>query len=80
MKTTIDISAPLLREAKRLAARDGVTLKTFVERGLQRVISERKQATPFKLRRASVKGEGLQPGVRDASWEQLLDMAYEGRG
>ena len=80
MKTTIDISDPLLREAKRLAMREGVTLKALIERGLHRVISERKQAPPFKLRQASVKGMGLQPGVRNASWEQLLDMAYEGRG
>ena len=80
MKTTVDISDPLLREAKKLAAREGVTLKTLIERGLHRVVSERKQVTPFKLRRASVKGKGLQPGVRNASWEQLLDMAYEGRG
>ena len=80
MKTTVDISDPLLREAKRLAAREGVTLKTLIERGLHRVVSETKSAATFRLRQASVKGRGLQPGVRHASWEQLRDMAYEGRG
>lgn len=80
MKTTVDISDPLLREAKRLAAREGVTLKTLIERGLHRVVSETRPTTKFKLRRASVKGKGLQPGVRHASWEQLLDLIYEGRG
>lgn len=79
MKTTVDISEPLLRQAKRLAAREGVTLKTLIERGLHRVVSENHSAATFKLRRASVKGKGLQSGVRDASWEQLRDMAYEGR-
>lgn len=79
MKTTVDISDPLLREAKRLAAREGVTLKALIERGLHRVVSETKPDATFKLRRASVKGKGLQSGVRDASWEQLRDMAYEGR-
>ena len=80
MKTTVDISDPLLREAKRLAAREGVTLKALIERGLYRIVSETKPAAAFKLRQASVTGKGLQPGVRQASWEQLLEMAYECRG
>lgn len=80
MKTTVDISDPLLREARKLAAREGVTLRTLIERGLHRVVSETKQGAPFKLRRASVKGKGVQPGVRNASWEQLRELSYEGRG
>jgi hypothetical protein len=80
MKTTVEISDPLLREARKLAAREGVTLRTVIERGLHRVITETKQGTPFKLRRASFKGKGLQPELRHASWERVRDLAYEGRG
>ncbi|HTB39611.1 MAG TPA: hypothetical protein VK777_21155 [Reyranella sp.] len=80
MKTTVEISDPLLREARKLAAREGVTLRTVIERGLHRVITETKQGTPFKLRRASFKGKGLQPDLRHASWERIRDLAYEGRG
>jgi hypothetical protein len=80
MKTTIDISDALLREAKKVAAREGVTLKTLVERGLHRVVAETKQAPRFKLRRASFKGNGLQAELRDASWETIRDLAYERRG
>ena len=80
MKTTIEISDPLLREARKLAAREGITLRTVVERGLRRVVAEAKPGTPFKLRRASFKGRGLQADLRDASWEKLRDLAYEGRG
>jgi hypothetical protein len=80
MKTTVEISDPLLREARKLAAREGVTLRTLIERGLQRVVTETKQNAPFKLRRASVKGKGLQPGAQNASWDQLRDLSYEGRG
>src|ERR1700747_2063188 len=73
MKTTIEISDPLLREARKLAERDGVTLRALVERGLRRVVAETKPAAPFKLRRASFKGRGLpacfQPGLHDASWD-----------
>jgi hypothetical protein len=80
MKTTVEISDPLLREARKLAAREGVTLRTVIERGLHRVIAETKQGTPFKLRRASFKGKGLRPDLRHASWERVRDLAYEGRG
>ena len=80
MKTTVEISDPLLREARKLAAREGVTLRTLVERGLRRVVAETKPSAPFKLRKASFKGRGLQPALRDASWDKLRDLAYAGRG
>ena len=80
MKTTIEISDPLLREARKLAEREGVTLRALVERGLRRVVTETKAVAPFKLRRASFKGKGQQADVRGASWSRLRDLAYEGRG
>lgn len=80
MKTTIEISDPLLQRARQLAAREGVTLRALVERGLQRVLAERKRGKPFRLRKASFRGQGLQPGARGASWEELRERAYEGRG
>jgi hypothetical protein len=76
MKTTVEISDSLLREARRLAAREGVTLRALVERGLHRVIAETKHRAPFKLRRASFKGKGLQSEFRHASWEQVRDLVY----
>jgi hypothetical protein len=75
MKTTVEISDSLLREARKLAAREGVTLRTLVERGLHRVVSETRRRTPFKLRRASFKGKGLQPQAREAAWDRLRDLA-----
>jgi hypothetical protein len=80
MKTTIEIADPLLREARKLAEREGVTLRALVERGLRRVVTETKPGAPFKLRRVSFKGEGLQADARGASWGRLRDLAYEGRG
>jgi hypothetical protein len=78
MKTTIEISDPLLREARDLAAREGVTLRTLVERGLRRVVSDIPTGKRFQLRRASFKGQGLQDGM--ASWGAVRDASYEGRG
>jgi hypothetical protein len=80
MKTTVEISDSLLREARSLAAREGVTLRTLVERGLHRVIADTKHGTRFKLRRASFKGKGLQPELQHASWDRLRDLAYEDHG
>ena len=80
MKTTIEISDPLLRDARKLAEREGTTLRALVERGLRRVVAETKTGAPFKLRKASFKGRGLQDDLRDASWEELRDLSYEGRG
>ena len=80
MKTTVEISDPLLNAARALAAREGVTLRTLVERGLRRVVSETKRPAPFKLRRASFKGKGLRTEFQGASWERLRERVYEGRG
>ena len=59
MKTTVEIPDPLLREIRKLAAREGVTLRALVERGLHRVVADSKERPAFKLRRASFKGNGL---------------------
>jgi len=80
MKTTIEISDSLLEEAKKLAAKEGTTVRAFVEQGLRRVLSERKRRGVFRLRKASFKGNGLQPGVASGSWERIRDTIYEGRG
>jgi hypothetical protein len=79
MKTTIDISDPLLEQAKRLAVKEGTTLKTIFERGLKKVLAERKSGPAFRLRDASVGGEGLQQGVQGLSWDRIRELAYEGR-
>ncbi|MBZ5562167.1 MAG: type II toxin-antitoxin system VapB family antitoxin [Acidobacteriia bacterium] len=80
MKTTIDIPNSLLKQAKSIASREHTTVKALVEEGLRRVTAERKRAKPFKLRKVSFRGEGLQPGMAGASWQQIRDAAYEGRG
>ena len=80
MKTTIEISDALLSEVRKIAAREGVTLRTLVERGIHRVVAEAKRRSRFKLRRASFKGKGLRPDLRDATWDKLRDLAHDHRG
>jgi hypothetical protein len=80
MKTTLDIPDPLLREARKVAARERTTLRALVEQGLRRVIAEKNRKPAFRLRKASFKGRGLRPELADAGWDRLRDRAYEGRG
>jgi hypothetical protein len=80
MKTTLDIPEPLLRDARKLAAREGTTLKALVEQGLRQIVDDRKRSRSFRLRKVTFNGRGLRPEVRNASWEQLRALAYEGRG
>lgn len=80
MKTTVDIADALLDEARRLAERQGVTLRALVERGLNRVLADAQEHSAFKLRRASFKGEGLREAFRDAPWDRIRDAVYRDRG
>jgi hypothetical protein len=79
MKTTLDIADPLLKEARKVAAREGTTLRALVEQGLRKVVSESKQRRGFRLRKASYSGRGLRPELADAGWDRIRDLAYEGR-
>ena len=46
MKTTVEISDALLKEARRVAARRNVTLRTLIEEGLRQVV---KTGTAWKI-------------------------------
>lgn len=74
MKTTVNISDSLLEEARKIAARDKTTVRDLIERGLRKILAERKGARDFRLRKATFKGNGLQPGVADANWERIRDL------
>jgi Arc/MetJ family transcription regulator len=80
MKTTIDIADPLLTEAKRVAAAEGITLRQLVEDGLRRILAERSPQERFCLRDASVGGQGVQPGLEEGDWSRIRGKIYKGRG
>jgi hypothetical protein len=77
MKTTVEISDPLLEQAKELASEQGLTLRNLIENGFRSVIASHASSTskPFKLRDGSFKGRGgLQPGV---NWSDLTRSSYD---
>jgi hypothetical protein len=80
MKTTVQIPDTLFEEARKMAQQEKTTFKALMEQGLRKVLDERKRAKRFRLRRASFKGSGLQSDFAGASWEQIQEKSYEGRG
>ena len=78
MKTTVEISDSLFRDAKRYAAAHDLTFRQTVESGLRRLLQTApKGRKPFRLRDCSFKGDGP---VKDFTWPELRAIIYEGRG
>lgn len=80
MKTTIDIPDTLMARCKALAREQNLTFRDLVEEGLGKVLAERSQRKPFKLRKVPSGRGGFQPGFEDAAWEKIRDTLYEQRG
>jgi plasmid stabilization system protein ParE len=80
MKTTIEISDALAKEAKAVARRERTTLRALIEAGLRQLLRGRRRRESFELRDASFRGRGLQPEFRDADWQRIREAAYEERG
>jgi hypothetical protein len=76
MKTTVEIADPVLREARKVAAREGSTLRSLIEEGLRLVLAEKKQKSVFRLRLVTAGGRGLRPELRDANWDEIRDQSY----
>ena len=78
MKTTVEISDGLFREARQYAHAHELTFRQVVEAGLQKLISGRaSQPEPFRLKSRSFHGDGM---LKDYSWSEIRSLAYEGRG
>ena len=81
MKTTVEIADALLARARRVAAREGETLRSLIESGLAKELAARQQRSkPFKLRSVTVDGDGLRTDVAHLSMHEAILMSYEDRG
>lgn len=76
MKTSFDISEPLLQEVKALAKQRGVTTRSLVEQALMKLIDEAKQPRTFNLRDGAFGEGGLTPEFEHATWDQIRDAIY----
>jgi hypothetical protein len=80
MKTTIHIPDSIFYELRELAHQESRTMKSLVEEGLRFIVSMRRQRRSFHLRKATFKGDGLQSHLAGATWDQIREQSYEGRG
>jgi hypothetical protein len=80
MKTTVHIPDTLLEEVRKIANQEQTTIKALIGEGLRLTIKSRKQKGKFRLRKATFKGNGLQPDVAGASWEEIRDLSNGERG
>jgi predicted transcriptional regulator len=78
MKVTIELPDSLVREAERLAAERGTSLRALVEQGLRQVVDRQRRAGDFVLRDASVGGRGMRPEWQDAGWDRLREEVHRG--
>ena len=82
MKTTIEINDALFHRAKQLATQRRTTLRSVVKSALRQFLdpSGSGSQVPFRLRRHSFRGRGLQAGLTEQDWATIRERAYEGRG
>ena len=73
MRTTVRLSADLLRRAKKKAAAEGRTLTSLLEEGLRAVLVEAKPARRTRVQLPISKASGgTLPGV-DLNWSSDLE-------
>ena len=76
MKTTLEIQDALLDRAKRHARRTGRPLRSIVEEGLRRVLSERAAVQRYELPDASVGDRAAGDPLEALSWQDLRGEIY----
>lgn len=81
MKTTVDIPDVLLDRLRARAAKERTSMRDLIAAALHEFLGAGgRRAKPFILRDESWGSGGLQPGIREGDWRQVLDIVYEGRG
>jgi Arc/MetJ family transcription regulator len=76
VKTTIEISDPLLARAKQHARKLGKPLRALVEEGLRRVLEAPAPRSKVKMRDRSVGRAGDPNPLEAMSWQDLRAQIY----
>lgn len=80
MKTTIEISDELLERSRKMAQREGSTLRALVEEGLQLALKARRKRPRTQIVFPVYGGSGMNEEFEAANWDQIRDEIYRGRG
>lgn len=73
VRTTVDLNDDLLRRAKQVAARRGLSLRQLLEEALRAYLQPRKARTGYRLSWRVEEGRIL-PGVRLDDRDALFDL------
>lgn len=73
MRTTIEITDELFRQAKEKATAEGTALRQVVETALRLYLTKPRRSTGYKLRWRTERGRVL-PGVRLDDRDALFDL------
>jgi hypothetical protein len=76
VKTTIDINDELLRRAKKLGRETGRPLRSVVEEGLRKVLTEKGRPPRYRLPDHSFGAEDSPDPLEKYSWQELRDIIY----
>jgi hypothetical protein len=79
VRTTINISEPVLRSARRRAAERGVTLSTFAEDALRAQLARKESAVAPAFRLHTVRGRLVRPDLDLNRTSALLALDDEAR-
>ena len=80
MKTTVDIADDLFEQLQKVAQKEKRTFRSLIEQGLRSVLKD-KEGEKWKWKPVVVENAGeLTDAFKGASWEQLRDEIYKGRG
>jgi len=78
MRTTVDISETLMKRVRQVMKKKGVTFRSLVEEGLERVLADASPRKGFRLRDARFKGElGFADGAGPEDIPRVLQEINE---
>ncbi len=74
VRTTVDLPAPLYRELRERAAKEGTTIKALLVEGADRVLRPKTGATRRRVTEAIVKSK--HPGTLDITNDQIYELGF----
>ena len=76
----MELSPAVSLAVRKIAMREGTTLRSLIEEGLRKVVEDRQRRAPFRLKDGAVAGNGTIAEVAEGSWNRIRDAIYEGHG
>ncbi len=80
MKTTMDLSDGIMRQAKAVARREKMPLRDLVQEGLLLALKTHALPRSHKVKPVIFSGRGLNPEFQGRSWAEVRDEIYRERG